>query len=140
MNADGLPGKRPNSCLNPCSSVFICGEFAENAIALPVYSAHLENCPVTSTASAVSSSESALLHRWTDLSGDFPMPGIERRRVIGQTMMISQVSLKKAAFVPTHAHANEQFACIVSGALRFGIGAEGSPGRHEIIARAGEVL
>jgi quercetin dioxygenase-like cupin family protein len=85
-------------------------------------------------------SSPARLLRWNDQPQDFPLKGISRRRVIGEKMMISQVFLKKGSSVATHAHANEQFACIMSGQLRFGIGAEGTPDRHEITASAGEVL
>lgn len=54
--------------------------------------------------------------------------------------MISEVRLEKGCMVPTHAHFNEQFAYVMRGRLRFGIGAEGSPQRHEIDVGAGEVL
>ena len=77
---------------------------------------------------------------WNDLSVDKPMPLLERKRIIGEEMMISQVILRKGCHVPTHAHENEQFACIVSGALKFGLGAEGSPQRKEVVVSAGEVL
>ena len=51
---------------------------------------------------------------------------LERRRIIGDRMMISQVSLRKGCAVPMHAHENEQFACIVSGRLRFQVGEAGA--------------
>lgn len=79
-------------------------------------------------------------HRWTELPADRPMELLERRRIIGQQAMLSRVMLQKGCLVPTHAHANEQFACILSGALKFGIGAEGSPERREVVVRAGEVM
>ena len=85
----------------------------------------------------------ALIHRWDSLPEDSPMAGISRQRVIGEKMMISRVTLKKGTFVPTHAHANEQFACIMSGRLRFELGNQGDPGdpdRRTVIAAAGEVL
>jgi len=82
----------------------------------------------------------ATVHRWAELKGDRPMALLERRRVIGEKAMLSQVRLEKGCLVPTHAHANEQFACILSGALKFGIGAEGSAARREVVVRAGEVL
>ncbi|MCC6676050.1 MAG: cupin domain-containing protein [Phycisphaerales bacterium] len=65
---------------------------------------------------------------------------LERRRIIGEKAMLSRVLLKKGCDVPTHSHENEQFACILSGRLRFGIGAEGSPQRREVVVSAGEVL
>ena len=83
---------------------------------------------------------SATCYRWNELPKDVPMPKLERRRIIGSQMMISQVQLQKGCHVPTHAHENEQFACIMSGELLFGIGEEGSPERHEIRVKAGEIL
>lgn len=68
------------------------------------------------------------------------MEKIARQRIIGEKMMISKVFLDRGCIVPTHRHENEQFACIMSGALRFGLGAEGSAERREIIVKAGEVL
>ena len=82
----------------------------------------------------------ARVHRWADLMVDRPMALLERRRIIGEKAMLSQVLLKRGCQVPTHAHANEQLACILSGKLRFGIGAEGSRERHDIVVNAGEVL
>jgi quercetin dioxygenase-like cupin family protein len=81
-----------------------------------------------------------LVYRWDDLAADRPMSKLERRRVIGQRLMISRVALERGCVVPTHAHENEQFTCIMSGALRFALGAEGSPGRREVIVRRGEVI
>lgn len=79
-------------------------------------------------------------YRWNDLPKDTPMAKLERRRIIGKQVMLSQVFLHKGCHVPTHAHENEQFACIMSGELRFGIGAEGSADRYEVSVKAGEVL
>ena len=82
----------------------------------------------------------AAVYRWNNLEKDHPLEKLERRRIIGQQMMISQVFLHRGCHVPTHAHVNEQFACVMSGSLRFGIGAEGSPERCDITVSAGEVL
>ena len=82
----------------------------------------------------------AQVHRWEDLPADKPMPLIERRRIIGQKMMISEVLLEQGSEVPSHAHENEQFACVIRGRIRFGIGAEGSPEHHEVELTGGEVL
>ena len=80
------------------------------------------------------------LYRWSDLPTDKPMPLIERRRIIGQKMMISEVSLEEGCVVPSHAHENEQFACVIRGRIRFGLGVEGSPEHHEVELTGGEVL
>jgi quercetin dioxygenase-like cupin family protein len=88
----------------------------------------------------MTTAQTAAHFRWDDLMIDAPMAKLQRKRIIGEQMMISQVSLQKGCNVPTHAHANEQFACIMKGALRFGIGAENSADRHELVVKAGEVL
>jgi quercetin dioxygenase-like cupin family protein len=59
-----------------------------------------------------------------DLPADSPMPLLERRRVIGQKMMVSDIHLKKGFAVPTHAHENEQISIVLSGRLRFTLGPE----------------
>lgn len=68
------------------------------------------------------------------------MAQLARRRIIGENVMLSQVLLRSGCHVPTHAHENEQFAFVVSGALRFGLGAEGTKDRRDLIVRGGEVL
>lgn len=82
----------------------------------------------------------APVYAWNSLPTDRPMQLLERQRIVGEQMMISRVFLKKGCVVPTHAHANEQFACIMSGELRFGIGEEATAERYEINVKAGEVL
>jgi quercetin dioxygenase-like cupin family protein len=77
----------------------------------------------------------AVHYRWEDLKRDRPMDKLWRRRVIGDQAMISQVFLEKGCHVPMHAHANEQFACTISGRLRFTLS-----GGREVIVGAGEVL
>jgi len=78
--------------------------------------------------------------RWDDLAIDTPMALLSRKRIIGEKMMISQVSLRKGCDVPSHAHENEQFACIIAGSLRFGLGTPGSANHRELVVSAGEVL
>jgi quercetin dioxygenase-like cupin family protein len=77
---------------------------------------------------------------WKDLASDQPMERLERRRIIGEHAMISQVTLHEGCEVPMHAHSNEQFSCILSGRLRFEV-ADGPEGaRRDILVCAGEVL
>ena len=82
----------------------------------------------------------ATLYRWAELPTDQPMALLERRRIIGEQMMLSEVLLQPGCEVPTHAHQNEQFAYVIRGRVRFGIGADGSPQREEIEMSGGEVL
>ena len=83
----------------------------------------------------------ATRYRWSDLPKESPLPSAERRRVIGEQVMISEVLLQPGCVVPMHAHANEQIACVISGRIRFTIGGEGGVEDHQpIVLGAGEVL
>ena len=79
-------------------------------------------------------------YRWDDLEIDRPIALLTRKRIIGEQMMISQVHLEKGFAVASHAHENEQFACVVSGRIRFGIGDENSSDYEQVELVAGEVL
>ncbi len=81
-----------------------------------------------------------LVHRWDNLEQDAPMDKIRRRRIIGQQAMISEVRLAKGFTLATHQHDNEQFAMVVSGKIRFGLGAKDSPEHREVVLKGGEVL
>ena len=59
---------------------------------------------------------------------------IGRQFVVGTTVMLARVLLKKGAHVPLHSHANEQITYILEGALKFVL--EGK----EVIVCTGEVL
>jgi quercetin dioxygenase-like cupin family protein len=82
----------------------------------------------------------AKIARWSDLPLDAPMALLERRRIIGAQAMISHITLRKGCDVPTHSHENEQFSAVLSGRLRFGLGAVGSPERREATVGPGEVI
>ena len=79
----------------------------------------------------------ARLHRWESMPKEALNPKIDRRMITGDRMMIAQIYLKKGSVVPRHAHENEQITYVLSGALRFHLGAEGA---QEVTVRAGEVL
>ncbi len=82
----------------------------------------------------------SLVHRWSDLPTDHPMGILSRQRIVGEHAMISRVTLEKDCFVPSHSHPNEQFACILSGRLRFGLGTPGTPDYREVDVGEGEVM
>lgn len=67
------------------------------------------------------------------------MEKVARKRIVGEHVMLSDVVLQKGCFVSTHAHVNEQFVLLVSGRMRFSIGAEDSD-PNELILGSGEVL
>lgn len=75
---------------------------------------------------------------WDDVPAEPLNPLLTRQFVTGSQAMLSRIQLKKGCIVPRHSHANEQIAYLLSGALRFSLGEEGSA--TDIILRAGEVL
>lgn len=82
----------------------------------------------------------AKVYRWPELEPQRPMELLERRRIMGDRITVARIVLEKGCTVPTHQHENEQFSIIMSGRLRFGIGAEGSRDRREVVVLPGEVL
>jgi quercetin dioxygenase-like cupin family protein len=62
---------------------------------------------------------------------------IDRRMVTGERSTLAQIHLQKGSVVPRHSHDNEQFTCVLDGALRFWIGEDEG---EEIVVRTGEVL
>ena len=82
----------------------------------------------------------AAVYAWSEQPEDRPMPRIDRKRIIGEQMMISRVVLHKGFAVATHSHANEQFAMVLSGRIRFGIGEDGSAARREVELTGGQVI
>lgn len=76
--------------------------------------------------------------RWSELEADDPLPLVRRQRIVGSEAMLSRFELGAGCEVPSHRHANEQFACVLSGRVRFVVGEEGA--EEERIVAAGEVL
>ncbi len=82
----------------------------------------------------------AKIYRWDDLDADRPMELLERRRIQCERMTVARILLEKGCRVPMHQHENEQVSMIVSGRLRFTIGAHGAAEAREVVVLAGEVL
>ena len=76
-------------------------------------------------------------YRWDEIPEETLKPGLGRKLITGERMMIAHVYIKKGEVVPQHSHDNEQITYILSGALHFRFGAKGE---QEIIVRAGEVV
>jgi quercetin dioxygenase-like cupin family protein len=74
------------------------------------------------------------------LPKDRPMPLIERRRIIGEKMMISEVFLTKGFDLASHQHDNEQIVVVLSGRCRFGLGKPGTSEYQETEVTGGDVL
>ena len=82
----------------------------------------------------------AVAYRWTELATDRPMELLARRRIIGRRVMLSEILLEKGCSVPSHQHENEQFACVLRGRIRFGLGDPTDPWRKEMVLTGGQVL
>ncbi len=79
----------------------------------------------------------ATLHRWDAMPKELVKPGLERRLITGERVMLTQVYLEKGAIVPQHSHENEQVSWMLEGVLRFWLGEDES---EVVDVRAGEVL
>ncbi len=80
----------------------------------------------------------AHIYSWNDLTVDHPMDLIDRRRIIGDDVMLSHVTLHKGFRIQPHRHDNEQMAVVLSGRVRFTLGEEGATEVHEL--GSGQVL
>jgi quercetin dioxygenase-like cupin family protein len=78
--------------------------------------------------------------KWDAIPRETVTDDIARRLFTGERMMLAQVYLDRGAIVPWHSHENEQLTWILSGALRFLIGEEGSADVLDVVVSAGEVL
>jgi quercetin dioxygenase-like cupin family protein len=76
-------------------------------------------------------------YRWEDLPKEELSPGISRRLISAERMMLTHVYLEKGFVVPRHSHENEQLTWIVEGVLRFWLGEDES---EVVDVEAGEVL
>lgn len=78
--------------------------------------------------------------KWDDIPRERVTDDIGRRLFTGKRMMLAQVYLDKGAIVPWHSHENEQLTWVVTGALRFLIGNEGTDDVEDVLVAAGDVL
>ena len=71
---------------------------------------------------------------WNSVELEDLNPLLKRQFVVGESVMVARVLLKKGCVVPLHSHHNEQVTYILEGALKFVLE------DREITVRAGEVL
>ncbi len=69
---------------------------------------------------------SAVVHDWRKVEREQLAPGIARRYIYGEHIMVAQILLDKGAVVPKHAHMNEQISNVMSGKLEFRFGDDGT--------------
>lgn len=83
------------------------------------------------------SHESAKRHVWDRIDVEVLNSKITRKLVTGSNVMVANLTLDEAAFVPKHHHHNEQISVVLEGSLKFLLGENQD---QEVIVRAGEVL
>jgi len=71
---------------------------------------------------------------WNTVELEDLNPLLQRQFVVGESVMLARVLLKKGCVVPLHSHHNEQVTYILEGALKFVLK------DREVTVRAGEVL
>jgi len=71
---------------------------------------------------------------WSSVELEDLNPLLKRQFVVGESVMVARVLLKRGCVVPLHSHHNEQVTYILEGALKFVLK------DREITVRAGEVL
>lgn len=81
-----------------------------------------------------------LAYSWGEVEADNPVPLLQRQKILGEQMLLARVQLEKGCHVALHSHESEQIAIVVSGKVRWTLGAEGSPERRELEMVGGQVL
>jgi quercetin dioxygenase-like cupin family protein len=66
--------------------------------------------------------QSALKHfKWKEIELEHLNPLFDRQMVVGESIMLARIILKKGAYVPMHHHHNEQLTYCLEGGMKFGI-------------------
>lgn len=73
---------------------------------------------------------------WGDARFDQPVPGIERRCVDADNMLVANIVLQPGSIVPVHSHPSEQVSIILWGKIKWILGDE----RREEIVQGGAVV
>ena len=77
---------------------------------------------------------------WDDVPVEHLIPLLTRQAVRGEKMLVAKVKLHVGCHVNLHHHESEQTSVLISGVVKWTLGAEGSPERRELLMKAGEVL
>ncbi|MBC8066195.1 MAG: hypothetical protein H7Y17_15290 [Chlorobia bacterium] len=77
---------------------------------------------------------------WTDVEEDSPIALLTRRKIQGEQILLANVRLTEGCHVALHQHVSEQMAILVTGHVRWTIGADGDPAQYQLEMRGGEVL
>ncbi len=82
----------------------------------------------------------AIKHVWTEVPEDNPIPLLTRRKITGEQILVARVHLAGGCHIDLHQHESEQMAIILSGRVRWTIGADGDPNQYQVEMQGGEVL
>lgn len=80
----------------------------------------------------------ATIYRWDTADEDNPIPLLNRRKILGEQMLLARVKLSKGCHVDVHSHVSEQIAVILSGRVRWTFVRENGTTEY-VEAGAGEV-
>lgn len=72
--------------------------------------------------------------QWDTLASEAPLPGLERRMMVGERLMVCRLRFDPHTVTPVHHHPHEQMTLVEQGRVRFIIAGE------ERIVGPGEVL
>jgi quercetin dioxygenase-like cupin family protein len=75
-----------------------------------------------------------------EVNADHPIPLLERKAVRGEKILTAMVRLEKGCKVALHHHPSEQFAYVISGRVKWGLGTPGTPEHREFESGGGEIL
>lgn len=82
----------------------------------------------------------ATIYSLSNVQEDSPVPLLFRRKVSGERILLAHIRLEKGCHVALHSHENEQVAYVVSGRMKWVLGAPGTPEHREVIVEGGTVL
>jgi quercetin dioxygenase-like cupin family protein len=74
------------------------------------------------------------LTNWDGIPAEHPLPGVERRMMVGDGLMICRLQMAAHTVTPVHAHHHEQMTIVQRGRVKFYIGDD------ERVAGPGDVL
>lgn len=69
----------------------------------------------------------AVKQAWNDVLAEQPAPGVTRRYVHGEQVMVAQFDVQAGGVVPWHSHPHEQISVLHSGRARFEFGSADAP-------------
>ncbi len=82
----------------------------------------------------------SLIHSWSQIEADQPVPLLSRKRIKAERIMMARVELSKGCVVAMHSHEMEQVAFVMSGRVDFKLGEPGTGDYREVEVSGGDVV